>query len=97
MTGKTKRKATRKKNSNRAGRNRKREAKIPRAGRAPILQQRDPLDAWVAAQAQTLGLAIDPAWRAGVKLNLGLILRLGALVDNFPLPDESEPGPVFHA
>ena len=34
---------------------------------------------------------------AGVKFNLELILRIAALVDEFPLPDEAEPAPVFHA
>jgi hypothetical protein len=93
-----KRKATRKKVSVRATRNGKRGTKVSRARRAPILQKRgDPLDALVAAHAQTLGLSLDRAWQDGVKFNLGLILRLAALVDNFPLPDESEPGPIFHA
>jgi hypothetical protein len=42
-------------------------------------------------------LPIDPAWRAGVKLNLQLIFRYAALVDEFALPDETEPAPVFRA
>ncbi len=51
----------------------------------------------VTADAQALGIAIEPAWRPGVVFNLGLIFRLAALVDEFPLPDDTEPGPVFHA
>ncbi len=57
----------------------------------------DPLDALVAASARALKLPIDPDWHAGVKFNLQLILRLAALVDEFPLGDEAEPAPVFHA
>ena len=49
------------------------------------------------ASAQALGLTLDPAWQAGVKFNLQLILRHAALVDEFALPDDAEPAPVFHA
>jgi hypothetical protein len=57
----------------------------------------DPIDGLVAASAQALGLNIEPAWHGGVKFNLQLILRIGALVDQFPLPDDAELAPVFHA
>ena len=57
----------------------------------------DLLDALVAANSRALKLPIDPDWQAGVKFNLQLILRLAALVDEFPLGDEAEPAPVFHA
>jgi hypothetical protein len=57
----------------------------------------DPVDALVAANAQALGLTIDPAWRGYVAFNLGLILRLGSMVDEFALPDDAEPAPVFRA
>jgi 1-carboxybiuret hydrolase subunit AtzG-like len=57
----------------------------------------DLLDALVAASARALKLPIDPDWHAGVKFNLQLILRLAAFVDEFPLGDEAEPAPVFHA
>jgi hypothetical protein len=59
--------------------------------------QADILDAMLTAGAEALKLPLDPAWRGGVKFNLGLILRLGALVDGFALSDDTEPGPVFHA
>jgi len=58
---------------------------------------RDPVEALVAASAKALGLAIEPAWEPSVKFNLQLILRHAALVDEFPLPDDAEPAPVFHA
>ena len=59
--------------------------------------QPDAIDLLVTAGAQALGLALDPAWQASVKFNLQLILRHAALVDEFPLPDDAEPAPVFHA
>jgi hypothetical protein len=57
----------------------------------------DAIETLVAASAQALGLPLDPAWRAAVKFNFQLILRHAALVDEFPLPDDAEPAPVFHA
>jgi len=57
----------------------------------------DAVDLLVASSAKALGLSIDPAWRPGVTFNLRLILRLAALVDEFPLSDDAEPAPVFHA
>ena len=59
--------------------------------------KRDAIDSLVVANAQALGLALDPSWEAGVKLNLQLILRHAALVDEFPLPDDAEPAEIFHA
>jgi hypothetical protein len=77
----------------------KRKASVKSAKKAKpsAPQQRDATDAMVAAAAQALGLPIDPAWQANVKFNLQLILRHAALVDEFPLPDDAEPAPVFRA
>jgi hypothetical protein len=69
----------------------------PRQQAANGPAMRDPIGALVAASAKALGLAIEPAWEASVKFNLQLILRHAALVDEFPLPDDAEPAPVFHA
>ena len=49
----------------------------------------------VAATAPALGLQMDPAWEAGVTFNLQLLIRHATLVDEFALPDEAEPAPVF--
>ncbi len=69
-----------------------------KAARKPTpTQKHDAMDSLVAASAQALGLKLDPAWKPGVKFNLQLILRHAALVDEFPLPDDAEPAPVFHA
>jgi hypothetical protein len=69
----------------------------PRGRRAPAETPSDFLDSLIAGGARALALSIDPAWHDSVKFNLGLILRLAALFDSFPLPDDTEPGPVFHA
>jgi len=57
----------------------------------------DVIDALVAASAQALSLRIDPAWRGSVKRNLHVILKHAALVDQFSMPDDIEPAPVFRA
>ena len=57
----------------------------------------DAVDAMIVANAQALGLTLDPTWHAGIAFNLRLILRLGALVDEFGLADDAEPAPIFHA
>ncbi|HZC57877.1 MAG TPA: DUF4089 domain-containing protein [Xanthobacteraceae bacterium] len=51
----------------------------------------------IAANTSALGLTLDPAWQPNIKFNLQLVLRHAALVDEFPLPDDAEPAPVFHA
>jgi Protein of unknown function (DUF4089) len=50
---------------------------------------------YVDAAAALIGLPLDPAHRPGVILNLQRIAEMAALVMAFPLPDETEPGPVF--
>jgi Protein of unknown function (DUF4089) len=73
-------------------------AKKPRKCQAAVAAKiADAINGLVSASAQALGLKIEPAWYGGVKFNLQLILRIGALVDEFSLPDCAEPAPVFHA
>jgi hypothetical protein len=74
----------------------KRAAKVLRKRGAPA-KTAAAIDALVEANARALGLTLDPAWRASIAFNLGLILRHAALVDDFKLPDDAEPAPVFHA
>ena len=57
----------------------------------------DPLLAAIDAGAHMLGLTIDPAWIPSVRANLEVSLRLARLVDEFALPDETEPAPIFTA
>jgi len=82
----------------RGGKSKSARAKTPSERRAPAAAKaKDAIDGLVTASAQALGLTIEPAWHGGVKFNLQLILRFAALVDEFPLPDDTEPAPVFHA
>ena len=55
------------------------------------------LDAYIDASAVVLGLTIAPEWRAAVRANLAVTFRLGAVVEEFELPDEAEPAAVFMA
>jgi len=57
----------------------------------------DAIAAYVGAAARALGLTIDPAWQPAVEFNLRLVLRHAALLDEFRLPEDLEPAPVFHA
>ena len=99
MKRKTVRKAKTLTAKKRGGKGKAAPAKTPARRRAPPFAPKaaDAIDGLVAASAQALGLTIEPAWYGGVRFNLQLILRLAALFDEFPLPDDAEPAPVFHA
>jgi hypothetical protein len=57
----------------------------------------DPLDDYIDAVAKALALPVDEAWKPAIKANLDVSLRLARLVDEFALPDETEPASVFAA
>ena len=57
----------------------------------------DSLDDFITAAADALALPIEPAWRPAVRTHLEVTLRLGKLVEDFALPDDAEPAPVFRA
>ena len=57
----------------------------------------DHLDGYIDAVAEALALPVEDAWRPAVGANLEVSLRLARLVDEFPLPDETEPASVFTA
>ena len=57
----------------------------------------DPLDDYIDAVGVAMALPIEQGWRPAVKANLQVSLRLARLVDEFPLPDETEPASVFSA
>ena len=57
----------------------------------------DTIDDYIASVAKTLALPIEDAWKPAVRANLEVSLRLAKLVDEFPLPDETEPASVFVA
>jgi hypothetical protein len=54
------------------------------------------IEPYVDAAAALVGLDLDPEHRPGVILNMERIAAMAALVMDFPLPDETEPAPVFH-
>jgi Protein of unknown function (DUF4089) len=57
----------------------------------------DPLEEYIDAVAKALALPVEEAWKPAVKANLEVSLRLARLVDEFALPDETEPANVFAA
>ena len=57
----------------------------------------DLTDSWITASAALLGLPIDTTWLPSIRANVEVTFRLARLVDDFPLPDEAEPAPVFEA
>jgi hypothetical protein len=57
----------------------------------------DPLDDYIDAAAKALTLTIDEAWKPAIRANLEVSLRLARSVDEFALPDETEPASVFAA
>ena len=57
----------------------------------------NPLDNFIDAAASALALPIEDAWKPAVRANLEVSLRLARLVDEFALPDETEPASVYTA
>jgi hypothetical protein len=57
----------------------------------------DPLDDHIDAVGKALALPVEDAWKPAIKANLEVSLRLARLVDEFVLPDETEPASVFAA
>lgn len=57
----------------------------------------DQLDDYIDAVASALSLPIEPEWKPAVKMNLEVSLRMARLVDEFTLPDESEPASIYVA
>ena len=57
----------------------------------------DPLDDYIDAVGKALKLPIEEAWKPAVKANLEVSLKLAGLVDEFALPDATEPASIFRA
>jgi hypothetical protein len=51
--------------------------------------------AWIRSSAEMLNLPLEPGWLPAVKANVEVTFRFAASVDEFPLPDETEPAPVY--
>jgi hypothetical protein len=61
------------------------------------MSETDDLDAFIAAGVALLGLTVRPEWREAVRLHLAVSLGHAKTVDEFPLPDETDPAAVFSA
>jgi hypothetical protein len=57
----------------------------------------DTIATLVAAASQPLALPIEASWHSGVAFNLQLLFKHAALIDEFSLPEDIEPAPVFRA
>ncbi|KJC57209.1 hypothetical protein UP10_29470 [Bradyrhizobium sp. LTSPM299] len=57
----------------------------------------DHLDDYINAVASAMALPVEDAWRPAVRANLEVSLRLARLVDDFPLPDETESAAIYSA
>jgi hypothetical protein len=57
----------------------------------------DKLDDYIDAVATAMALPVEDAWRPTIRANLEVSLRLARLVDEFALPDETEPASVYSA
>jgi hypothetical protein len=55
----------------------------------------DSLDQMIMAGTALLGIPVQPEWMPSIRANLEVSLKLGHLVDEFTLPDEAEPAPVY--
>jgi hypothetical protein len=55
------------------------------------------LDRYIEHAASMLSLPLRPEWKPAVRENLAVTLAIAAAVQEFPLPDDIEPAPVFRA
>ena len=55
----------------------------------------DFLDQMIAAGTALLGIPVRPDWLPAIRANLEVSLTLARLVEEFSLPDEAEPAPVY--
>lgn len=56
-----------------------------------------PLDAHIEASAHILKLTVNPEWKGDIRAILEAVFKMAAPVQEFELPDDSEPAPVFKA
>ena len=57
----------------------------------------DPLDTYIDAVAEALALSVEADWKPAVRANLDVTLKMARLVQEFPLPDETEPASIYEA
>jgi len=61
------------------------------------VSETDDLDAFIAAGTRLMGLTVRPEWLEAIRLHLSVSLDHAKAVAEFPLPDETDPAPVFSA
>jgi hypothetical protein len=54
-------------------------------------------DLWIEAMAPAVRLDIREDYKAGVKAQLKTAAKMAALLEKAPIPDETEPAPVYRA
>jgi hypothetical protein len=57
---------------------------------------KDP-DTLIDVASRAIGVPVEQDWKPAIKDHLAVVLRLAAVVEQFKLPDEAEPAPVFEA
>ena len=57
----------------------------------------EPLDDYIDAVSKVLGLPIEDSWKPVIRANLAVTLKMAGMVDEFVLPDESEPASIYAA
>ena len=57
----------------------------------------DDIAAFIDTGTRLIGVPISPEWREAIALHLAISLEHARLVAAFPLPDETDPAPVFAA
>jgi hypothetical protein len=57
----------------------------------------EPLDDYIDAVSGVLGLPVEDAWKPTIRANLAVTLKMARMVDEFVLPDESEPASIYAA
>jgi len=62
-----------------------------------VTDDRDPVDALIAAQSALLGIPVGRDWVPAVRQSLDVAFIMARRVESVTLPDEAEPAPVFDA
>ena len=57
----------------------------------------DPIGDLIIGAAEVLNLPTEPDWLPAIRINLAATLNFARQVDEFELPDDAEPAPVFRA
>jgi hypothetical protein len=61
------------------------------------MSEDDITEAWIRSSAAMLNIPLETAWLPTIRANVEVTFRFAKLVEEFPLPDEAEPAPVYEA